>query len=221
VTVAEARALSRGADRFGVELDAATFGRLDRYLTVFELWRRRMRLTSERDLRRVIERHVIDSLAVVPELPPRGRLVDIGSGAGFPGIILGCVRPELDVVLVEARRKRVSFLREAIRATGLPTARALELRAEAAGDAPALAGSAAVVTGRAVRLETFAALAMPLLAADGRAVAMQTPATAAGADDVAARHTLRVVRRRDYALSDRLTRTLVVFARRNSTGQVS
>jgi 16S rRNA (guanine527-N7)-methyltransferase len=180
-----------------------------------------MRLTSERELRLVIERHVVDSLAAVPELPTHGRLVDIGSGAGFPGIILGCVRPELDVILLEARRKRASFLQEAIRAIGLPTARALELRAEAARDDPALAGSAAVVTARAVRLDTFAALAAPLLATDGRAVAMQTPATAAGADDVAQRHALQVVRRRDYALSDGIARSLVVFERRNSSGQVS
>jgi len=221
VTVAEARALRRGADRFGVELDAATFDRVDRYLTVFERWRRRIRLTGEQDLRLVIERHVIDSLAVVPELPSRGRLVDIGSGAGFPGIILGCVRPDLDLVLIEARRKRVSFLREAIRATGLPTARALELRAEAVRDDPSLASSAAVVTARAVRLDTFAALAVPLLASDGRAVAMQTPATAVAADDIAARHALRVVRRRDYVLSDGLARSLVVFALQNFRGQVS
>jgi 16S rRNA (guanine527-N7)-methyltransferase len=56
--------------------------------------------------------------------------VDIGSGAGLPGIVLACLRPDLRVILVESRRRRISFLREAMRAIPLPCAEALEMRAE-------------------------------------------------------------------------------------------
>lgn len=221
MTPAETRALLRGAERFGVEPPADALHRLARYLETFQIWRRRIRLTSEKDLHAVIERHVVDSFAALPDLPLDGRLIDVGSGAGFPGIILGCVRPDLDLVLIDSRRKRVSFLRAAIRATGLPAARALEVRAEAAGDDPALAGSATAVIARAVALDELLPQAVPLLAPGGCLITMQTRATTARVGRIAEAHALDVLRRREYSLSDGIARSIVVFGRRNLHGLVS
>src|SRR5262245_23132162 len=130
MTAAEVNRLVAGAVTIGVELDRTTVGRIDRFLAVLDVWNRRVRLTGERDGATIIDRHVVDSLAAGPDLPADGLVVDIGSGAGFPGIILSCLRPDLDMVLIDSRRRRVSFLREAIREIPLPSARALELRAE-------------------------------------------------------------------------------------------
>ncbi|HLY38706.1 MAG TPA: 16S rRNA (guanine(527)-N(7))-methyltransferase RsmG [Candidatus Binatia bacterium] len=221
MTPAEARALRRGAERFGVEPDVAALDRLERYLATFEVWRRRIGLTSERDVRLLIERHVVDSFAAAPDLPARGRILDIGSGAGFPGLILGCLRPDLELVLIDSRRKRASFLLAAIRATGLPNARALELRAEDAATDAELAGSATVVIARALRLDAFVALGAPLLAVDGRLVAMQTPGAARAAGTIAETHGVEVVAKRDYALADGARRTIFVFAREKSPPTVS
>ncbi len=221
MTPAEVHLLREGARRFGVELDPDAMDRLDRYFAILDVWRSQIRLIPERDRRFVVERHALDSLAPVSLLPDRGRIVDVGSGAGFPGIILGCVRPDLELLLVDSRRKRVAFLREAIRAIGLPAARALEMRAETGGRSPGLAGSASIVAARGVRLDVFLGLAVPFLASDGRVIAMQTPATATRADRVAAVHQLRLVRREDYELPDGAIHSVLVFARGAVTIPVS
>src|SRR2546429_1928819 len=135
---------------------------------------RRIHLTGQRDLASLIRAHAIDSLAPAPHLPSTGLVVDVGSGAGFPGIVLGCLRPDLQFVLIESRRRRASFLREAIRAIPLPAARALEMRAEEAAADPEQAGRAPIAISRALRLDVFLGLAGPVLAPARAAIAMQT-----------------------------------------------
>jgi 16S rRNA (guanine527-N7)-methyltransferase len=201
--------LRRGAAGVGVILSEADVSRLVRYVDLLALWNRRIRLTGTREIGGIVERHVVDSLAVVPFVPPRGPVVDLGSGAGFPGIVIACLRPELRVVLIEARRRRVSFLREVIRSIPLPSAEALELRAEAAAADDSLAGRTRLVVARAIRLDAFLALAVPLLAADGEAIAMQTPRTAAGASAAG----LRLRRTHEYRLPGGERRLLLVYAR--------
>ena len=209
---AEARALRDGGRAFGIEIEPDAAERIGRFLDVLSTWNERLRLTAERDVRLIIERHVLDSLAAVPYLPVAGLTVDLGSGGGFPGIILGCVRPGLDLVLLDARRRKVSFLREAIRTIPLGRARAVELRAEAAATDPDLAVGAALVVGRGLRLDVFLTLAAPLLGASGRIVAMQTPGTAADAQLAGGRRGLRLVDRHDYALPGHRRRSILLYA---------
>jgi len=163
-----------GAQRFGVELQPEVLSRLARFLDLLMVWNRRMRLTGEREPEAVVRKHVIDSLAPVPHLPPTGVVVDVGSGAGFPGLVLACARADLDVCLVESRRRRASFLREAVRSLPAPRARVLEERVELLAGQD-LAGKAAVVIARAIRLDAFLAVAGRLVAPDGVVIAMQTP----------------------------------------------
>src|SRR5207249_9597956 len=68
--------------------------RLVRFLDLLAVWNRRIHLTGQRDLSSLIRAHAIDSLAPAPHLPSTGLVVDVGSGAGFPGIVLGCLRSE-------------------------------------------------------------------------------------------------------------------------------
>jgi len=212
MTPAERALLEAGARWFDVEPDAATTDRIARFLTLLGVCNRRTRLTAETDHEALIAKHVVDSLAVVPLLPESGSVVDIGSGAGFPGIVLGCARPDLRLTLIESRRRRASFLRESIRTIPLPDATVVELRAEAAAET-ALAGSAGLVVARAVRLDVFLPLAVPLLGPGGKAVAMQTPRTAGLAARAAAACGLRLSHRHDYALPGGAARTLLTFGR--------
>jgi 16S rRNA (guanine527-N7)-methyltransferase len=161
-----------------------------------------------------VRKHVVDSLAVVPELPSSGIVVDIGSGGGFPGLVLGCVRPDLTLRLVESRRKPTSFLAEAIRTIPLPEASALEMRGEDAAANELLAGRAAVVVSRALRLDVLVGLGAPLLAPAGSLIAMQAASkTSEAAGDATRGSGLELVRTRDYRLPDGERRRLMILRR--------
>lgn len=211
MTHAESTALEAGAAALGVSLQLAELGRIGSFLELLAVWNRRIHLTGEREPLAIVERHAVDCLAPLLELPAEGAVVDIGSGAGFPGIILSCVRPELPVVLIESRRRPASFLSEVIRAIPLPRTRVLERRAEEAAGDPELAGRARAVIARAIRLDVFVGLAAPFLARDGVAIAMQTPRALAEAPRLAAAHGLSVIGERCYQLPRGKQRALILF----------
>jgi len=196
--------------RFGVELSTDALSRLARFVDLLALWNRRVHLTGERDPCVLVRKHVLDCLAPVPHLPPAGVVVDVGSGAGLPGLVLGCARPDLDVCLLESRRRPASFLREAVRTIPLPRARVVEERAETVAE-PDVVGKARVVIARAVRLETFLAVAARLVGPDGVVIAMQTPGAVAPAA-VLAEARLRSVGAQDYELPGGERRRLLFFA---------
>jgi 16S rRNA (guanine527-N7)-methyltransferase len=142
-------------------------------------------------------------------------VVDIGAGGGFPGLVLGCLRPDLELLLVEPRRRARSFLAEVLRSISLPKGRAIEARGEDLATDATVKASARLVISRALRIDLFLPLAAPLLAPDGIAVAMQTPSLkppAASALGASADLALRQVR--DYQLPDGERRRLVVFTQR-------
>jgi 16S rRNA (guanine527-N7)-methyltransferase len=214
VTTAEAALLRESAAWFDVKLDRQAFGRVEGFLDLLALWNRRIRLTGERDTSTVLRKHVADSFAPASCMPAAGLVVDIGSGAGFPGIILACLRPDLELALIEARRRRVSFLREAIRQIELPGVRVIEARAEDAAADPGLHARAEVVVAKAIRLDTFLALAAPFVAPSGTVVAMQTSRSAA--KGIAESPVLMPAGRRDYRLPDGASRSLLFFSPRCS-----
>ncbi len=102
--------LVNGAARLGVSLDAPTVAKLGRYLELLLLWNRKINLTAITDPVQVVDRHFLDSLVVAPLLGDAAGLVDVGSGAGFPGAVLAILRPTLAVTCVESVRKKVAFL---------------------------------------------------------------------------------------------------------------
>ena len=85
------------------------------YLTLLDKWNRHINLTGLRSCREIILKHFLDSLTPIPYLPEEARLLDLGSGAGFPGLPIKIVRPNQPVTLIEASAKKVSFLKEAVR----------------------------------------------------------------------------------------------------------
>ncbi len=94
------------------------------YFDELDKWRRKINLVARAEPARIIENHFLDSLTLLPELLPYKKttspsLLDIGSGAGFPGLVIKIACPWLRVILVEPRQKRVSFLRHIIRSLQL------------------------------------------------------------------------------------------------------
>jgi 16S rRNA (guanine527-N7)-methyltransferase len=97
----------------GAEVDAATIGRLERVEFLLRDQAVPMGMIAASDAPRIRERHIVDSLRALPHLPHEGSVCDLGSGAGFPGLVLAIARPDLRFVLVEVRRNRAAFLQRA------------------------------------------------------------------------------------------------------------
>ena len=126
--------LVRGGAQLGLAMDPAGVERLLVYLAELMKWSRRVNLIA-RDTpeAQVVETHFLDSLTLLPFLDGAGEvhLLDVGSGAGFPGLALACVRPDARFTLCEPRQKRVSFLRHVVRTLGLANVEVVAERIEA------------------------------------------------------------------------------------------
>jgi 16S rRNA (guanine527-N7)-methyltransferase len=137
-------------------------------------WNRRVNLTAITDPEEALEKHLLDSLTVLPEIEPTGRLLDLGSGGGFPGLPLRLACPHLRVLSVDAVQKKIAFQRHMVRRLGLEGFTAWHGRAEKLPDHPEFAGGFERVVSRAfASLEDFVRLALPCLAPHGRIVAMK------------------------------------------------
>lgn len=100
-----------GARALGVELDGSVVDRLAVLVSLLRTWNRKINLTAIEDERGIIERHLLDSIAVVPLVrdAAASTLVDVGSGAGFPGLVIATLLPELRVTSVESIHKKTAF----------------------------------------------------------------------------------------------------------------
>ena len=118
-----------------------------------------------------------DCLVLEPWLPPGTRLVDVGSGAGLPGLPLRLARPDLRLTLLEANRRRAAFLVRACAALGLDDVEVLAERAEVAGRQPAQREAYDAAVARALApMAVLAELCLPLVRVGGRLLAMKTEA---------------------------------------------
>jgi 16S rRNA (guanine527-N7)-methyltransferase len=134
---------------------------------------------GERD--RVWDRHLANSLALAPLLPPDARVVDVGSGAGLPGIPLALFRPDLEVELLEPMQRRVDFLTECLAALGLENVSVRRGRAPE----DLVAARATVVVARAVaKLPKLITATKPVLAAGGVVLALKGQSAQAEMDTV-------------------------------------
>jgi 16S rRNA (guanine527-N7)-methyltransferase len=123
--------LANGAgDLLGRPLSDSEKKRLLDYLALLERWNKAYNLTAVRDPLEMVPRHVLDSLSILPWVPP-GRLLDAGTGAGLPGVPLAILKPDLDVTLLDSAGKKVRFLRQVKRELRLDNIEPLQARLEA------------------------------------------------------------------------------------------
>ncbi len=176
--------LVAGAKQAGCELTDQQVELFGRYLAGLRSWSGRANLVSASALADAERVLFLDSLALVPLLRRKqvsaARLIDVGSGAGFPGLVLKLVLPELDVVLLEATRKKASFLTWMAEQLGLGGVQVRAERAEEAGRDPELRESFDVATARALGpLPVVLELALPFCRTGGTLIAPRGASAAA------------------------------------------
>jgi 16S rRNA (guanine527-N7)-methyltransferase len=158
----------------GLVMDAVVLERLEWLGRELLRWNRTYNLTAITDPAELREKHLVDSLTLLPFLARTTRLLDLGSGAGFPALPLKIARPELEVVSVDAVGKKIAFQRHVARTLHLEKFTAIHGRAEALSGTPACAAGFDVVTARALgNLSLLVVLAAPCLAPGGRLIAMK------------------------------------------------
>jgi 16S rRNA (guanine527-N7)-methyltransferase len=171
--------LEEGAAYFSAKLGAAQIAQLMKYKDLLLEWNSRMNLTAIEEDRDVIVKHFIDSFSILPFLKNSGeRLVDVGTGAGFPGIPVKIAFESTDVLLLDSLDKRITFLKTVIGELGLTGIGALHSRAEEAGANAALRESFDISTARAVaNLPVLLEYCMPLVKPGGMFIAMKGSST--------------------------------------------
>lgn len=163
------QAIARGIDLMGLDVADKAVGRLAAYVALLARWNRTYNLTAVRRPEDMVVRHILDSLSILPWLQGP-RVLDVGSGAGLPGIPLAIVRPEWDFYLLDSNGKRTRFLTQAITELGLTHSQVLRCRVE---DYRPEMGFDSVLSRAFASLTKMVMMAGRLCAPDGRLLAMK------------------------------------------------
>jgi len=172
--------LKSGARQLGIELDDPKVSTLLEYKRILLEWNEKMNLTAIEEERDFIIKHLVDSLSILPFIKGAGvnSLVDVGTGAGFPGIPVKIVQPSLQVALMDSLEKRIGFLNAVIgelKLTGVTTVRS---RAEDAGVSPIHREKYDAAVARAVAsLPVLLEYCLPLVKPGGIFIAMKGSGT--------------------------------------------
>ncbi|GIW42469.1 MAG: ribosomal RNA small subunit methyltransferase G [Candidatus Binatia bacterium] len=168
--------LAHQARRARIELDPERLAKLSQFVDLLLFWRRRMALVGSRTWQDVVRKHCADSFHAAHLVDEARRVADLGTGAGFPGLVLAIVCPGSPFVLVESRAKPVSFLRYCIREIGIENVEVVRARAEDFAAAPEQRGRYDLVFSRGVwPLDEFLSVSESLLSEGGKAIAMKGP----------------------------------------------
>jgi 16S rRNA (guanine527-N7)-methyltransferase len=153
----------------GAYVNADMLQKFQRYGELLAEWNEKINLTAIKEPQEVVIKHFIDSLALLDyvELPPSARLIDVGTGAGFPGVPIKIVRPDIKLTLLDSLNKRISFLQVLTQELDVET-ECLHSRAEDGGRVPKLRESFDIATARAVaKLRELSEYCLPFVKTGG------------------------------------------------------
>jgi 16S rRNA (guanine527-N7)-methyltransferase len=194
--------LSQGLERLGLTLPAEAQARLLAYVAELLKWNEKISLTTITRTEEVVDKHLLDSLAVLPEVQGATHLLDLGAGAGLPGIPLAVALPQLRTTLVDAVSKKVSFMKSgAVKAGVIDRVKAIHVRADGKPAAEGLPTVDLVISRAFMDVGPFLQLARHYLVPGGRVVTMlgQTPKAEILAQ-LAADAGLKLLSRRTFTL---------------------
>jgi 16S rRNA (guanine527-N7)-methyltransferase len=161
--------LSQGIAELGLKIDLSTQQKLMAYLGLLQKWNKVYNLTAIRDAEQMVSHHLLDSLAVLPYLWP-GRWLDVGCGAGLPGLVLAITQPEWQFTLLDSNSKKTSFVQQAVIELGLKNVEVLCSRVEEVQNTEKYNG---IISRAFAETVDFIALTRHLLAENGGWAAMK------------------------------------------------
>ena len=184
--------LITAAKTVGVTLTPETAEKFDIYAARLVEWNEKINLTALTAPRDIVWKHFADSLSAAPHLPQTPfSLIDVGTGAGFPGVPLALVRPDMRLTLLDSLQKRLTFLDELCKELGIPVT-LVHARAEDGGHDPALREQFDVATARAVAsLPVLCEYCLPFVKAGGQFLGMKGPG--GEAEVAAAKHAIKTL----------------------------
>lgn len=160
--------LRQGAKQLSLSLTETVERKLLDYLALLQKWNAAYNLTAVREPHEMVTRHLLDSLSVLPYVPQNARVLDVGTGAGLPGLIIAIARPDCQVTLLDSNSKKIRFLRQAIAELNISNADTTHVRVEA------YTGQFEVITSRAfATLLDMVKGSEHLLAKEGEFLAMK------------------------------------------------
>jgi 16S rRNA (guanine527-N7)-methyltransferase len=176
--------LASGAKTLGLDFSDEQIDRFDRLADHLIEWNARVNLTTIVDPREIVIKHFLDSLTVAHWLPVAAqRLIDVGAGAGFPGLPLAIVRPQMSLTLIEATKKKCDFLETMIAELNLQKVKVINARAEEAAHDLAQREQYDVALARAVaEMPTLSEYLLPFVKLGGVAIAMKSKEVQAETD---------------------------------------
>lgn len=165
--------LAKRLSEYDIYLTDEKLGKLEIYAQMLVEWNAKMNLTAITAAEDIENRHFLDSLLLTKHLKGNEHLIDVGTGAGFPGMVLKIACPELDVCLLDSLDKRLVFLQAVANAVNAPC-HLVHARAEDAGHFAELRGKFDIATARAVApLNVLCEICLPFVTAEGRFLAMK------------------------------------------------
>ncbi len=159
----------------GISIDSSVTDRLIVFMEHLKYWNTKMNLTAIEDDQDIVVKHFLDSMSILPYIPAAAKtFIDIGTGAGFPGIPVKIARPDLEVTLLDSLAKRISFLKGAAELLSLTGIYALHGRAEDYGQNKLFRESFDVASARAVApLNVLCEYCLPFVKIGGFFIAMK------------------------------------------------
>ncbi len=163
--------------KIGVELNQAQLKQFMTYKDMLIVWNEKMNLTAITDDREIILKHFVDCLALCSGADMSGKkIIDVGTGAGFPGVPVKIACPDIDITLLDSLNKRITFLNELTKALGLEKTDCVHMRAEDGGNDKGLRESFDMCISRAVaNLAVLCEYCLPFVRVGGMFISMKGP----------------------------------------------
>ena len=166
--------LKNKAEQINIILEERQIENFYKYMNLLLEWNEKMNLTAITDPDEIIFKHFIDSITILKEIKDNSKLVDVGTGAGFPGIPLSIMKPTLKITLVDSLNKRLIFLQEVVKELELKNIEIIHARAEELGQNKEYREMFDVATSRAVaNLSTLSEYLIPLVKINGKVISMK------------------------------------------------